>query len=49
MSSTQDWKQYEPRGAALWMRQKRLALDKARRAAEASENIAVPVDVLRRK
>ena len=37
------------RGAALWMRQKRLALDKAQRAAEASENIAVPVDVLRRK
>ena len=31
------------------MRQKRLALDKARRAAEASENISVPVDVLRRK
>ena len=49
MSSTQDWKQYAPRGAALWMRQKRLALDKARRAAEASENISVPVDVLRRK
>ena len=49
MSSTSDWRQYESRGAALWMRQKRLALDKARRAAEASENIAVPVDVLRRK
>ena len=49
MSSTNDWRQYESRGAALLMRQKRLALDKARRAAEASENIAVPVDVLRRK
>ena len=49
MISTNDWRQYESRGAALWMRQKRLALDKARRAAEASENISVPVDVLRRK
>ena len=49
MSSTNYWRQYESRGAALWMRQKRLALDKARRAAEASENISVPVDVLRRK
>ena len=49
MSSTNDWRQYESRGAALLMRQKRLALDKARRAAEASENISVPVDVLRRK
>ena len=49
MSSTNDWRQYDSRGAALWTRQKRLALDKARRAAEASENISVPVDVLRRK
>ena len=49
MISTNDGRQYESRGAALWMRQKRLALDKARRAAEASENISVPVDVLRRK